>query len=202
MKHFVGKFKRRRDLLMDFCAGTCLMATTCVLLDQQTLLAGWDWDSDLLNAAEPDLILTFALQVLSTSSNTTRDGAVKPAAGTFTERWAVILARREVTRWEAPPALNATQVMLGHILYLHSTLYEYYGLQEKCRHIPLGIWSSVWSKGLHLRDATFLLDNDCYSTRVSVRRSTIQYAKTEDAVFARQNFEKKNEARSYYRLLA
>lgn len=143
MKDLVGKFTRGRDVVMDFCTGTYPTAKTSMLLDQHRKFVGCDLDSDLLMAAKPDLLLTFALQVLNPKSDITGDEEVRAAARAFKEKVAVVSARRRATAWEAPPGLDATQMMPRHVLHFICTLYEKYGLYEKCRHIPLSMRSSA-----------------------------------------------------------
>lgn len=48
---------------MEFCAGTGIAARACTMLDQDRKLDEWDLDSDVLSAAERELVLTSALPV-------------------------------------------------------------------------------------------------------------------------------------------
>lgn len=70
---------------------------------------------------------------------------------------AVVLVFGKWTAWKVPPGLNATQVVLWHILHFHFTLYEHYELYEKCYHTPLGKWSSVVRNPLYPADSEMLL---------------------------------------------
>lgn len=85
------KSKRKEDLFMTFCAGICHIAKACTLLDQHRKLVGCDLDSHALSAAEPDVLYTFALQVLNLTSDTTVDNKMRAAAQWFKEKVAVIV---------------------------------------------------------------------------------------------------------------
>lgn len=58
MKDLVGKLTKKRNLVVDFCAGTCSTTKACLLLGQQNDFISWDSDSSLLSSAEPDLFNT------------------------------------------------------------------------------------------------------------------------------------------------
>lgn len=50
MKNLAGKFAKRGDLMMDFCAGTCLSAKAYMALDQHRKFVGGELDSEVLSA--------------------------------------------------------------------------------------------------------------------------------------------------------
>lgn len=84
-------------MVTDFCAGTCLPTKTCLLLDHHRNYVGCDLDLNVLMAAEPDLLSTFALQVLNTKSNITGAEEVRVAARAFKENVTVVSAWRKAT---------------------------------------------------------------------------------------------------------
>lgn len=79
-KDLVAKFTKRQDLVTSFCADTCPTAKACMLFEQYKKVADCDLDSELLMTAEPDLLLSLALQVLNQNSDITEDKAMKAAA--------------------------------------------------------------------------------------------------------------------------
>lgn len=99
-----------------------------MLLYQQRQLAGCDQDSNVLSAAELELLLTFVLQVLNPMSDIMGDEGLRTAAETFKEKVAEVLAGRRATACEVLPKLDATQVMSEHILHFFCRLYKNYGL--------------------------------------------------------------------------
>lgn len=56
MKNLSRKFRREGDLMMVTCAGSYHTAKVCMQLDKHTKFVGCDLDSDVLSAAEPDLL--------------------------------------------------------------------------------------------------------------------------------------------------
>lgn len=130
-------------MVTDFCAGTHATEKRCMLLDLHRKLAGCDSKLDILSAAEHDLLLTFASQTLNPSSDITRNKEMRAAAQKLKKIVAAVLARRRAIAWSVPPGPDATQVMLRHFRHFLCALYENYELHEKCRHIPLDMWSLV-----------------------------------------------------------
>lgn len=75
-----GKVTRKRDLVMEFCAGLCSTAKSCVLQDQHRKFAGCDLDSDILKTADSDHLSPFASQMLSPNSDCKENEEVTAAA--------------------------------------------------------------------------------------------------------------------------
>lgn len=65
---------------MDFCGSTCPTMTARMLLDQHGNLAGCNFDSNFLSAAEHDLLLAIASQVLNRNSDIVGEDEVRAAA--------------------------------------------------------------------------------------------------------------------------
>lgn len=80
-----------------------------------------------------------------------------------------------------PPALDARQVIPEHILYLCS-LNKDHGLNEKCPHVPLGLWSLVRMNRFFLSDVEVLVAKRCSRTGFSAGRSTMHHARAEKTV--------------------
>lgn len=93
---------------MDFCAGACSTAKTCTLLDQHKMFDEGDLDSEVLSAAESDLLSAFALEVFNPNFEIIENEEVRAAGRTIREKVAVIWARRRATVWETPSGLDAT----------------------------------------------------------------------------------------------
>lgn len=74
---------------------------------------------------------------------------------------AEVSAYRGAAAREIPPGLDATQVMLEHMLHFRCALYEDYKLYEKFRPTTLGISSSVWRKRLYSTDRKTLMACEC-----------------------------------------
>lgn len=100
--------------------------------DQHRKSVGYDVDSEVLRAAEPDVLLTFASQVLNAKFDISESGDVEAAAVVFKDGRETLLAKKKATVWETPPGLDATQVVPCRILYFISALYEDYILYEMC----------------------------------------------------------------------
>lgn len=79
MKNLIEKSARESDMVMDFCAGTCLMKKTCMVLDQHGKLVRFSLDSDVLSTAEHDLLLISALEVLNSISKSAEGERVRAA---------------------------------------------------------------------------------------------------------------------------
>lgn len=124
---------------MDLHAGTCLTAKACTLLHQHRRLVGCGSDPEVLKAAEPDLLSTFASQVLSPHFYIGKDEEVGAASLTLKKRVAEVSACRRAASRKFPLELDAVQVVPRHIWHLPSTLQENYGLYGKWRHIPLSM---------------------------------------------------------------
>lgn len=60
IKDLVRKFSRLRDVVIDFCTGTCSAEKACMLLDQHRKFVECDLNSEMLTAAETVLLLVFA----------------------------------------------------------------------------------------------------------------------------------------------
>lgn len=60
-------------------------------------LLACDLALDVLRVADPDLLLTHALQVFHPISDTTRDGEIRGAAPRFKKNVAMVSARRRAT---------------------------------------------------------------------------------------------------------
>lgn len=86
MKNLVGKLTRNGNLVMDFSARTRLTTKVCMLLDQHKKSVKYGFNSDLLSAAKPDFLLSFALQMLNPSSDTTESKEVRAAAESLKNR--------------------------------------------------------------------------------------------------------------------
>lgn len=142
-KALVEKLTSGGDTVMDLLAVICTGTKARMLLDQHRKTAGCDLDSEVLSAAKPDLLLTFAPQMLSQSSDVKESGEVKEVLRNFREKRAEVLACKRATAWEVPRGLDGLQVTRGHILHLLFMLYEDCRLYEKSRHISLAMWSSV-----------------------------------------------------------
>lgn len=119
---------------MELCSGTCPTANSCMLLDQQSKLAGCNLDSDVLGTGKSELLLTIALQVLKPNFATAEEDEARASARTFNETMAVAEAYKRATAGNVRPGLGAAQVISGHILRFFSTLYENYGLNENFFH--------------------------------------------------------------------
>lgn len=78
-----------------------------------------DMYSWLLNAAELDLVLTLATQMLILKSDDSASGEVKDTAKVLKEESAARLASTEASWWEVQSSY------------------------EMCRHLPLNIWSMM-----------------------------------------------------------
>lgn len=143
--------------MTDFCAGTWPTAKACLLLDQHRKIVRRNLDSDALSAAEPVFLLIRALQVWNPNCNTTGDEEMRAVAGRLKKKVTVALARRKPTAWKLTPGLDATQMRSEHNLHFRPTLYENYGLYEKCRNTPLRMWPLVWKCLLDSTDPKVLL---------------------------------------------
>lgn len=121
MKSLVVKSAEKVDLVKGFCASTCPTAKACIPLDQHRKFEGCNLDSAVVNAAESDLLLTFASQALSLLFNITEDQEMREAARRFKEKAAEAMAWKRANAWEVPPGLDATQVMLEHTLHFLCT---------------------------------------------------------------------------------
>lgn len=124
MKDLVGKFTGAGSSVLDFCASSFLTAMVYMLLGQYKEFVHCDFDSEVLNAAEPDLLLTNSLEVLSPSPEIVEGEELKAAARGFKEKTAVAVAHRRATAREVARELDATQVKPGHILHFLCRLYE------------------------------------------------------------------------------
>lgn len=60
LKDLVQKFRRPRDVVMDFCAVTSFTARACMSLDQHKKFLRCNVSFELLTAAEADLMLSLA----------------------------------------------------------------------------------------------------------------------------------------------
>lgn len=85
VKDLVGESTGAGDFLMNSCAGILPTAMACTLLVQCRKFVGRDLDSDVLNAAEPDLLSTFSLQVLKPISDVTAPEKVRAGAQALRE---------------------------------------------------------------------------------------------------------------------
>lgn len=79
MRDLERQFCKGRGFLMDFCAGTCFKLNDCIVLDQQKPFTACDVSPEGLIAAEPDLVLTLASQILGPKSDTCCGGEVEAA---------------------------------------------------------------------------------------------------------------------------
>lgn len=69
VKDPVGELSRAGKVVMDFCAGRCFTTNTCTLVDQHRKLTGYGVNSELLSAAEPELMLGFVSRMLNPESH-------------------------------------------------------------------------------------------------------------------------------------
>lgn len=115
---------------------------------------------------------------------------------------AVVLPSGRATALEIPPGLNATQVAPRHISESLCSLYDDNGPCKRCRHTPLGTWSSVYRDRLYSTISLVLLGSKCCRTEIFARKLTIQQARAENGVFATQITRGEGVRASYYGLLA
>lgn len=80
MKNSFAKPKRGEDLVLAVCANAYFTAEACMLTDQHWRFAGCDLDSAVLSAAEPEILLRFALQMLNPDSDIRRDKEMRAVA--------------------------------------------------------------------------------------------------------------------------
>lgn len=132
------------------------------MLDQQRYFFGGDLDSDYLSAAEPNFRITPTLQMLSPSLDIAGDEEVRAAAGSFEKYIKLVSGRRRPATWVVQPALDATQVMPGHIYYLLSKLYENWRLYEKCRRSSVDMCFFVWRSRLCSMNSKALSATECW----------------------------------------
>lgn len=78
--------------MLDFCAGTSSTAKVCTLLDPHGKFVRCSVGSELLTAAEADLAVAFACQVLKPKSDIRRSEEVRAAATVFRKKIRALLA--------------------------------------------------------------------------------------------------------------
>lgn len=71
-ERFHSSISKGENFVMDYCAGTFLTTKAYLPLKNHRKSVGCDSDSDVPDAAEPVLILEFALQVLSPKYDITK----------------------------------------------------------------------------------------------------------------------------------
>lgn len=83
MKDLIRRFTKRGDWVMDYCAVTCPTAKAFLLLGEHRKFVSCHSDSELIHAAEPDLLLTFLLRALNPKSDITVHKEVRAIAEAF-----------------------------------------------------------------------------------------------------------------------
>lgn len=99
MKDLLRKYTRPENVVLDFCARTCSAAKACMLPDQHKKFVGCDVDSELLNAADKDLVVMFLAQVLSSTLDIGGSAEVVAAVKVFKDEKAAVLARKKAGVW-------------------------------------------------------------------------------------------------------
>lgn len=132
VRDLVRKSTRAGVLVMDFGADTYPTARACMLLDLHRTFVGCHEDSVVRSAAEPDLVLNFAFQMLNANSGISRSGRVEAAAEVFIDDVSALLDRKRAPVWKVSPRLDATQVTPSNVLHFLLALYENYLLYEIC----------------------------------------------------------------------
>lgn len=93
----VWKLCRCEEVIMDFCAGKCSTSKACLLIDQYRKLVGRGVDSELLAAAETDLLLAFVFQVRDPESDIIGSGEMKAAAKVPSEEGVAVLVSKNAS---------------------------------------------------------------------------------------------------------
>lgn len=191
MEVLMRRLSRPVDMVMNSCAGMCSTANVCMLHAEYRKFVKCDVDYELLTAAETDPVLTFVSQLPKPESDISGSAAVKVAAMVLKEERAALLASTKASAWEVLHALDATQMLPGHVLRFISMTFMNHSLYEISRHIPLNMWSQVLRSRLYSTDRRALLTQQCSLLRVSVRRSTVCYEKARSGLFPLRSFVKK-----------
>lgn len=172
---------------MDFCACICTLAKTSVLLGPHRRLAGCNLDSDVLRAAEHDLLSTTASQVISPNSNVRAEEDMRTAARSFKERdggfsWQKSHCRGGSTRAERDASDD--RAYFAALLY---ALRKTRVLREVSPHSPGHRVFLLGKKSSYSAYLRVLLDRGGCKTTASVRKKTIKHRKAENGVFASQD---------------
>lgn len=162
----------------------------------------YDVNPEVLIAAEADLVLIFASQMLDPKSASSGNSEVEAAATGFTDEMAALLAGKKATVWKLSPELDGTQVVPDRILHFLSNLYENYWLYQICQHNSLSMCSLVRTSGQYLAEAEAFLAHECRRLGVWVQRSRICHEKAGSELFACRKFGERDTVESYYRSLA
>lgn len=97
MTDFMQKFSKAGDLVMDFCGVTCSKTKACMSPQQHRKFVGCNGDSKVLSAAESDVVLRFAFQMLSAKSHISESGEVEAATKVLTDELGALLAEGKAT---------------------------------------------------------------------------------------------------------
>lgn len=91
----VRKSSSSGDVVLEICAGVCYIAEACVLLDQRRTFVRRNVKSELLPAAEADLVLTLASQVINAKFDISGSEEARAAAKLFKNKRNTVEASRK-----------------------------------------------------------------------------------------------------------